>query len=49
MPAGISDEITGNWKASVTAVSDGYGHYPDEVLWSWVEEVYSQLVSMGEG
>jgi hypothetical protein len=48
MPADISDEITGHRKASVSAVSDGYGHYPDEVLLAWAEEMYSQLVSMVE-
>jgi integrase len=49
MPADISDEITGHRKASVSAVSDGYGHYPDELLRTWGEELYSHLVSMVKG
>jgi hypothetical protein len=43
MPADISDEIDGHKKTTVSAVSDAYGHYPDEVLalhlgkiWDWL-------------
>jgi integrase len=43
MPADISDEIDGHKKTTVSAVSDAYGHYPDEVLalhqgkvWGWL-------------
>jgi len=45
MPADISDEIDGHKKSTVSAVSDAYGMYPDEVLaqhlqkvWSWLDE-----------
>jgi integrase len=32
MPATISDELSGHAKASVSRVSDQYGHYPDTIL-----------------
>ena len=43
MPADISDELSGHAKASVSAVSDGYGSYPDELLIKESSKVWSYL------
>ena len=43
MPADISDEIDGHKKSTVSAVSDAYGHYPDEVLAQHQQKVWQYL------
>jgi integrase len=43
MPADISDEIDGHKKSTVSAVSDCYGHYPDEILIKENQKVWEYL------
>ncbi len=43
MPTDISDEIDGHKKKDVSAISDHYGHYPDEVLIKWVDVVSKEI------
>lgn len=46
MPSDISDEIDGHKKKDVSAISDHYGHYPDEVLIQWVDVVSKEIRSL---
>ncbi len=46
MPTDISDEIDGHKKKDVSAISDHYGHYPDEVLIQWVDVVSREMQSL---
>lgn len=43
MPTDISDEIDGHKKKDVSAISDHYGHYPDEKLIEWVDVVSKEI------
>jgi len=46
MPTDISDEIDGHKKKDVSAISDHYGHYPDEVLIEWGEKVSKEVAKL---
>ena len=49
MPSDVSDEIDGHKKKDVTAISDHYGDYPDEVLIKWVDVVSREVRSLAYG
>jgi len=46
MPTDISDEIDGHKKKDVSAISDHYGHYPDEVLIEWVDVLSKEIQAL---
>ena len=46
LPADVSDEISGHSKSTVSAVSDGYGEYPDEVLLKANQKIWDYLYTL---
>lgn len=43
MPTDISDEIDGHKKKDVSAISDHYGSYPDDVLTKWIDVMSDEI------
>lgn len=46
MPTDISDEIDGHKKKDVSAISNHYGHYPDEVLMKWMDVMSNEIQTL---